>query len=103
MTGNPFWSFWYFHIPNYLAAAVMYTLLGRFLLSLFLPPDSPNYIFRFFRRLTDWAVAATRAVTPGYIHALFLPLVAAFWLFVLRHGYFVVLARSGLTAGAAGG
>ena len=26
---NAFWSYWYFHIPNFVLAAVMYTLLGR--------------------------------------------------------------------------
>lgn len=96
MTGNPFWDFWYFHIPNYLAAVVTYTLLGRFLLSLFLAPDSPNYIWRFFRLISDWAVAGARVVTPGYLQPIVLPLVAAFWLFVLRHAYFVLLANAGM-------
>jgi YggT family protein len=96
MTGNPFWDDWYFHIPNYLAAVVIYTLIGRFLLSFFLPPGSLNYIYRFFRLLTDWAVATARFITPGYVLGLFLPLIAAFWLFVIRHAYFVVLYQAGL-------
>jgi hypothetical protein len=96
MTGNPFWDFWYFHIPNYLAAVVTYTLVGRFVLSLFLPPESPNYIWRFFRLISDWAVGGARAITPGYVLPLFLPLIAAFWLFVLRHAYFLLLANAGL-------
>jgi YggT family protein len=96
MTGNPFWDFWYFHIPNYLAAVVTYTLVGRFALSLFLPPDSANYIWRFFRLISDWAVGGARAITPGYVLPLFLPLIAAFWLFVLRHAYFLLLANAGL-------
>jgi len=96
MTGNPFWDYWYFHVPNYLAAVVIYTLLGRFLLSFFLPPDSPNYIYRFFRRITDWAIVAARIITPAYVVGLFLPLIAAFWLFVIRHAYFIALYRAGL-------
>jgi YggT family protein len=96
MTGNPFWDFWYFHIPNYAAAVVTYTLVGRVILSLFIPPDSQNYIWRFFRLISDWAVAGTGFITPKYVVPLVLPLVAAFWLFVLRHAYYLVLAGSGL-------
>lgn len=100
MDENPFWSYWYFHIPNYLAAVVIYTLLGRFLLSFFLPPDSPNYVFRFFRLITDWAIAVARFMTPAYVEGLFLPLVAAFWLFVIRHAYFVAVYHAGLAQSA---
>ena len=100
MAGNPFWSFWYFHIPNYLLAVVMYTLIGRFVLAFVFAPDSPNYIWRGFRRITDWAVAAFGFVTPRYVRALFLPLIGAFWLFILRHALFVAMARASLVAGA---
>ncbi len=96
MTGNPFWDFWYFHIANYIAAVVTYTLIGRFLLSLFLPPDSANHVWRFFRVISDWAVASARIITPRYVLPFLLPVVAAFWLFVLRHAYFLLLARAGL-------
>jgi hypothetical protein len=100
MAGNPFWTYWYFHIPNYLAAVVMYTLLGRFLLSFVYPPDASNYIWRFFRRITDWAVAIFGFISPRYIHPLLLPLTAAFWVFILRHAYFVLLLWMGSTPGA---
>jgi YggT family protein len=97
MATQPFWAFWYFHIPNYLAALVMYTLVGRFVLSFVYPPDASNYIWRGFRMLTDWAVAATRFITPAYVLPVFLPLIGAFWLFVLRHVYYVALANAGAT------
>lgn len=100
MADNPFWAFWYFNIPNYLLAVVMYTLVGRFVLSFVFAPDSPNYIWRGFRRLTDWAVATFGFVTPRYIHSLFLPVIGTFWLFILRHVFFMVMARAGLLAGA---
>jgi YggT family protein len=96
MIGSAFWTYWYFHVPNYLLAVVTYTLLGRFALSFFLPPDSPNYVWRFFRLITDWAVGAARFITPAYVIGLFLPLIAAFWLFVLRHVYYGLLASQGL-------
>ena len=97
MADHPFWAFWYFHIPNYVAALAMYTLIGRFFLTFIYPPDSSNYIWRGFRFLTDWAVAATRFLTPAYVVPPFLPLIGAFWLFVLRHVYYVALANAGAT------
>jgi YggT family protein len=51
-------TYWYYHLPDYLLAAVMYTVLGRVALSLFLEPDSSNYIC--FRRVTDPAIASSR-------------------------------------------
>jgi YggT family protein len=95
MANHPFWVYWYFHIPNYLAALVMYTLIGRFFLTFLFSADAPNYIWRGFRFITDWAVAAVRFLTPQYVMPLFLPLIGAFWLFLLRHIYYVILANAG--------
>ena len=49
---NPLIQYWYFHIPNLVLAAVMYTLLGRLILSFFVPPDWKNYIWRAFVKIT---------------------------------------------------
>ena len=51
-------TYWYYHLPNFILAALMYTLLGRVLLGLIVGPDSGNYIWRFFCRVTDPVVAA---------------------------------------------
>ena len=93
---NPFWQYWYFHIPNYLLAALMYTLLGRFLLGLFVPPDWDNYIWRFFRRVTDPVLAAVAVITPRFVLPGLMPVVAVFWLIVLRLAYWVLLVQLGL-------
>jgi YggT family protein len=90
------WSYWYFHLPNYALAVLMYTLIGRFLLSVILKPDSPNYIFRWFRRLTDFLMPPLRLITPGYIHGVYLPLVGFYWLGMARLALFVVLYAAGL-------
>lgn len=98
---NPFWEFWYFHIPNYLLAALMYTLLGRFVLGLFVPPDWDNYIWRFFRRVTDPVIAAVAVITPRFMLPALLPLVAVFWIIVLRVAYWILLIQLGLAPGIA--
>ena len=77
---------WYFHLPNFVLAALMYTLLGRAALGLFLDPDSPNYIWRFFCRVTDPIVAAVVVVTPKAAAPVIVWLFAVVWLFWLRVG-----------------
>ena len=61
---NDFWSYWYFHIPNFILAAVMYTLLGRLVLGLFVPENWDNYIWRGFKAITDPFLRVVRIVTP---------------------------------------
>jgi YggT family protein len=95
MADNPFWQYWYFHLPNYVLAVLLYTLIGRFLLSFVMLPDSANYIWRFFRRLTDPVMVAAGFITPGFISPFFLPLIGAFWLLILRHALFLALYAAG--------
>lgn len=90
-------GYWYFHLPNYLLAALGYTLLARFALGFFVAPEWNNYIWRFFRRVTDPCLAATSYITPAEIGAtVFLPVIAAFWTFLLRYLWFFALWRAGL-------
>jgi len=87
----PFW------IVNYGLAAVMWSCLGRFLLAWFVPAIQPgNYIWRAFVALTEWAVRAVGWVTPRYVNPIFLPPIAALWLFYARIGAFVLLSSVGM-------
>ena len=74
----PFLTYWYYHLPNFVLAALMYTLLGRALLGLYVDHDSPNYIWRFFCRITDPFIALIAFVTPKATAPVVL------WLFWLR-------------------
>jgi len=91
------WSYWYFHLPNYAMSVLFYTLFGRFILSFFLPPDSANYIYRWFCRLTDWLLPPVSFITPRALHGNLLPLVAAFWIVVVRVVFFAVMYAAELT------
>ena len=75
---------WYFQVPNFVLAALMYTLLGRALLGLMVQPDSNNYIWRAFCRLTDPVVAAVSLVTPKAAAPVVIWLFGVVWLFWLR-------------------
>ena len=92
----PFLTYWYYHLPNFVLAALMYTLLGRALLGLIVQPDASNYIWRFFCRITDPAVAAVGLVTPKAAAAVVVWLFGVVWLFWLR----VLLLYAFLLAGA---
>lgn len=91
-----FWSFWYFHIPNFVLAALMYTLIGRLVLGIFVPEDWDNYIWRFFRKVTDPAVRVVRYVTPSVFTHVVTIVFAILWLMAIRILYFVALADAGL-------
>jgi len=91
-----FLTYWYYFVPDYVLAVVMYTLLGRAALSLFLEPDSPNYIWRFFCRITDPAVTVFAQVTPKATAQVVLWLFSVVWLFWLRFAFRVFSMASGL-------
>jgi hypothetical protein len=79
-----FANYWYFHLPNFILAALMYTMLGRFLLGLMVDADSPNYIWRFFCRVTDPVIAVVSIVTPKITPPAVLWLFGFVWMFWLR-------------------
>ena len=83
-TATSFATYWYFHLPNFVLAAVMYTMLGRVLLGLMVDADSPNYIWRFFCRITDPVIALIAVVTPKAAPPVLLWLFGFVWLFWLR-------------------
>ena len=95
-------DFWTFQIPNMILAAAMYTLLGRFLLSLLFAPDSDKVLWRVFVQITDPFLAAARFVTPQVVPLHLLVLFAALWTMLARIGLFMTLAAVGLrpTVGA---
>ncbi|MGE0231094.1 MAG: YggT family protein [Flavobacteriaceae bacterium] len=93
---NPFIQYWYFHIPNYVLAVVMYTLLARFILSFFLPPDSRNYIFRGFCFVTNWFLAPVRFLTPAMVPHMLLLLFGMVWAGALRYALYFALTGAGL-------
>lgn len=97
-SANPLLASWLYLAPNFILAVLMYTLLGRVVLGLFLPPDSPNYIWRFFCRITDPVIAAASIVTPKAAVPVVVWLFGVVWLFWLRVALliaFLAISRAG--------
>jgi uncharacterized protein YggT (Ycf19 family) len=95
VAGQSLLTYWYFHLPNFVLAALMYTLLGRALLGVIVQPDSSNYIWRFFCRLTDPVIAFFAVVTPKATAPVVLWLFGFVWLFWLRVLLLLVFAWLG--------
>lgn len=99
---SSFANYWYFHIPNFILAALMYTMLARALLSLMVDPDSPNYIWRFFCRVTDPVVSVFSYVTPKVTVPVVMWLFGFVWLFWIRVGFHYTLLLLNLAPRATG-
>ncbi|HLA03588.1 MAG TPA: hypothetical protein VJ019_12565 [Aestuariivirga sp.] len=102
---NPLLQYWYFHLPNFIIAAVMYSVLGRLTLSFFVNPNWKNYIWRAFVKLTDPVIRLVRFVTPAVFPDVLVLVFAFFWLMAARIVLLVVLGNFGLlpTIAATGG
>ncbi len=99
---NPFLAQWYYHLPNFILAALGYTLLARLVLGLVIGDDSPNFIQRFFVRITRPAVAATALVTPRLADGAVLVILAFVWTLILRIGLLMVFAAAGIAPSIGG-
>lgn len=100
---NDFWTYWYVHIPNFVLAAVAYTLVGRFVLGLFVPHDWDNYIWRFFRLITDPVVDLVRAITPSAIAGPAIVVLAYLWVMAIRFVFLATMINLGLAPTVATG
>lgn len=83
-------------VGNFILAALMWTMIGRFVLGLFVPQDWDFYIWRAFRRLTDPVLALVRWVTPPFMVEGLMPLVAVWWLIVARIAWWALCRALGL-------
>lgn len=83
-SANSLLASWYYQAPNFILAALMYTLFGRVLLGLIVAPDSKNYIWRFFCQATDPFLAVIGPLTPRAVAPVVLWLFGVVWLFWLR-------------------
>lgn len=93
----PLFTYWYFHLPNFVLAALMYTLLGRAILGLVVDHNSQNYIWRFFCRATDPVVRVVAFVTPKAAVPVILWGFAFVWLFWIRVVFYALFAVLGLS------
>lgn len=69
---------------DYVLGMVMWTLIGRFGMRIFLPEDSPFFFNRFFVRVTDPLLRRFQPITPGFLVPAVVPLYVAWFFFMFR-------------------
>ncbi len=71
-------------VLDYLLGAVMWTLIGRFGMGLFLPEHSSFFFMRFFVRATDPLIKLFAPITPEFLIRPMVPLYVAWFFFMFR-------------------
>lgn len=71
-------------ILDYIMGMIMWTLIGRFGMNLFLPLDSPFFFMKAFVKLTDPILKVFKPVTPSFLIPPMVPLFVAWFFFMIR-------------------
>lgn len=69
---------------DYVLGMIMWTLIGRFGMRLFLPEDSRFFFSRIFIRLTDPLLRLFAPITPGFLVPAMVPLYVAWFFYMIR-------------------
>jgi len=78
--GFPIWVI----VIDYLLGMIMWTLIGRFAMGIFLPEDSEFFFMKFFVRSTNPLLTAFKPVTPSFLVQPMVPLYVAWFFFMFR-------------------
>ncbi len=71
-------------VLDYVLGTVMWTLIGRFGMRLFLPENSNFFFLKFFVRVTDPLLRVFQPITPGFLVPIMVPLYVAWFFFMFR-------------------
>jgi len=71
-------------VIDYLLGVVMWTLIGRFGMGIFLPEDSNFFFMRAFVRTTDPLLKLFSPITPSFLVRPLVPLYVAWFFFMIR-------------------
>jgi hypothetical protein len=69
---------------DYTLGAAMWTLIGRFGMTIFLNEDSDFFFMRAFMKVTEPMIRAMSFLTPGFLVDRLKPLYVAWFLFMIR-------------------
>ena len=71
-------------VVDYVLGVIMWTLIGRSAMSLFLPENSDFFFMRFFVRSTNPILRVFRPITPSFLLDPIVPLYVAWFFFMFR-------------------
>jgi len=76
----PLWAV----VVDYVLGMIMWTLIGRSAMNLFLPEDSDFFFMRMFVKLTNPFLRLFAVVTPSFLVRPLVPLYVAWFFFMVR-------------------
>jgi len=76
----PLWAL----IIDYILGMIMWTLLGRAAMNIFLPTNSSFFFMRAFVFLTEPVIRVFRPVTPGFLIEPLIPVFVAWFFYMIR-------------------
>lgn len=71
-------------VVDYLLGMVMWTLIGRFAMGIFLPEESSFFFMKVFVKTTNPVVKLFKPITPSFLIKPFVPLYVAWFFFMVR-------------------
>jgi hypothetical protein len=71
-------------VVDYVLGMIMWTLIGRFGMRLFLPEESKFFFSRFFIKVTDPLIRLFAPVTPSFLIPPLVPLYVAWFFYMTR-------------------
>jgi hypothetical protein len=69
---------------DYILGAIMWTLIGRFGMGIFLPENSNFFFMRIFVRTTNPLIRLFAPITPSFLIPPMVPLYVAWFFFMIR-------------------
>ena len=87
MSEYPVWII----VIDYLMGAMMWTLVGRFGMSMFLQDNSDFFFMRVFVKFTQPIINLCAPITPGFLIERLKPLYVAWFFFMIRFYVFPLL------------
>jgi uncharacterized protein YggT (Ycf19 family) len=76
----PVWAL----VLDYILGVIMWTLIGRSAMNLFLPENSNFFFMKFFVRATNPLLRLFAPITPSFLIPIFVPLYVAWFFFMVR-------------------
>lgn len=98
-----FFTHWYFHLPNLLMAALIYSLIGRYILELVFAKKPDAVIVKVFRQVTAPVVGTVRAITPAIVPDGLVIVFSIIWLMSLRMFLYLTIIAAGVKPFLSGG
>ena len=80
MSAFPIWVI----ILDYVLGAIMWTLIGRSAMNLFLSTDSEFFFMKVFVKATDPLLRLFRPITPAFLLDAMVPIYIAWFFFMIR-------------------